>query len=160
MAKPSPVGDQDRERVRELHAQGLSRNAIARQLGRSGRTVSRIAVELGLSFDRAPMVAAATEARKEDAKARRSALALALLDDAERLRGQMFAPAKAFNFGGKDNVYNETTLEEPTFADKRNIAQAVSTLLEKSIRLDAYDRETGSGTDVDRWLDAMTGGTE
>lgn len=38
-----PVTDEDRRRVRELHAEGLSRNAIGKEIGRSGRTVSRIA---------------------------------------------------------------------------------------------------------------------
>jgi hypothetical protein len=68
-----PVTDEDRQRLRELHAQGLGRNAIARRLERSPRTVSELAAEMELSFDRT-MTAVATEARKADAQARRTAL--------------------------------------------------------------------------------------
>ena len=135
--------DADRDAVRALHAEGLSRNDIARKLGRSGRTISRIAAELGLTFERGPQVRAATEARKADARSRRAALAVALLDDAERLRGQLWQPAKVFNFGGKENTYNETTLNEPTFADKRNIMQAIGTAVDKSVKLDEYDADPG-----------------
>lgn len=134
-----PVTSADYDQVRDLHAQHLARNEIARRMHRSGKTISRIATELGLTFDRGAEVQAATEARKADAKARRAALSLALLEDAERLRVQMWQPAKAFNFGGKDNTYAETTLEQPTFADKRNITQAVGVLVERSVRLDEYD---------------------
>ncbi|MGW1678517.1 helix-turn-helix domain-containing protein [Saccharopolyspora sp. NPDC002376] len=48
----SPITDADRERVRELHTQGKTRNHIASEIGRSPSTVSKIARELGLSFDR------------------------------------------------------------------------------------------------------------
>lgn len=150
------ITEADYDRVRDLHANGLGRNAIAEQMGRSGRTVSRIAAELGLTFDR-ERTKAATAAKVIDAKARRAALALALLDDAALLRAQLWSPAKAFNFGGKENTYNEVTLDEPTFADKRNIAQAVSVLLDRSIKLDAYDKGDGSTSGVDAWLAAMTG---
>ena len=145
MAEQRPVTDQDREQVRALHAQGLSRNEIARQTGRSGRTVSRIAVELGLSFDRAPQVAAATEARKEDAKARRAALALALLDDAERLREQLWQPATVFNFGGRDNTFEQADLPEPDAAAKLKLMQAVGVAVDRSVKLDEYDAGTGLG---------------
>lgn len=50
MAKANPVTDQNRETVRQLHAEGLGRNAIAKQLKCSGRTISEIAGELGISF--------------------------------------------------------------------------------------------------------------
>lgn len=140
-----PVDDEDRNQIVRLHAQGLSRNAIARAIGRSGRTVSRIAAELDppLTFERGEQVQAATQAKVIDAKARRAQLALDLLDDAERLRLQLFAPTKAFNFGGKDNSYNETLLEEPTFTDKLKIVQAAATAIGKAIDIDKYDAGTG-----------------
>ena len=66
-----PVTDLDRQRVRELHAQGKTRNDIARDLGRSSSTITGIARHLGLAFDRAA-TQAATAARVADAKARRA----------------------------------------------------------------------------------------
>jgi hypothetical protein len=158
MPRPDPVTQADHDRVAELHAKGLSRNAIAEATGRSGRTVSRIADQLGLNFERT-RTAAATAAKVADGKARRAALAVALLDDAERLRTQLFAPTKAFNFGGKDNTYAETTLDQPTFSDQRNIMQAVATAVDRSVKLDEYDAgQDAGGSEVDRWLTGLTGG--
>lgn len=76
------VTAEDEQRVRELHAQGLGRNAIAREIGRGPRTVSVIADRLNLTFDRTH-TAVATEARKTDAKARRTAIIEALYDVVE-----------------------------------------------------------------------------
>ncbi|MBM0275337.1 helix-turn-helix domain-containing protein [Micromonospora tarensis] len=139
---PRPVTQDDYDQVRELHAQDLSRNEIGRRIRRSGKTVSEIAAELGLTFDRSG-TRAATEARKDDARAKRARLSVALLDDAERLRQQLWKEAKAFNFGGKDNTYNEVTLDEPTFADKLKIMQATGIAVDKAVRLDEYDADPG-----------------
>lgn len=154
---PPLIGDDDRRRVAELHAQGLSRNAIARETGRSGRTVSRIAAALGLTFERGPQVAAATEARKVDAKARRATLALDLLADAARLREQLWQPCKVYNFGGRDNTYNERELQQPTFTDKLKIVQAATTAVGKAIDIDRYDSGAGLG-EVVSLLDRLATG--
>lgn len=153
-----PVGKADRDQVAALHTQGLSRNAIARQIGRSGRTVSRLAAELGLSFERSGGIVAATEARKTDAADRRSRIQVDSLAAAERLLGQMFAPAKVYNFGGKENDYNERQHEEPPFRDKQAIANAIQALSQTALKLAEYDKATeGGGAAVDEWLDAMLG---
>lgn len=138
-----PVTQADYDAVAELHTQGLTRNAIARTLNRSGKTVSRIAESLGLTFERGEQVKAATQARVIDAKARRAALAVALLDDAERLRQQLWKQSIAFNIGGKNNVYTEHPIPEPTFADKRNIIQAVGVAIDRAVKLDSYDADPG-----------------
>ncbi len=140
-----PVTDADRRQVADLHAQGCSRNEIARRTGRSGRTVSRIAEALGLTFERGEQVRQATEARKVDARARRAALALALLDDAERLRRQLWEPAQYIDHGGKDFIQVRWVLAEPTAADKRNLMQAVGLAVDRAVRLDEYDSGTGVG---------------
>lgn len=152
----APVTDEDRQRVAELHAEGLNRNAIAREIGRSGSTVSKIAVELGLSFDRTA-VKAATEARVADAKARRAALMNELLDDAEKLRQQLFAPTTIHSFGGKDHTYNSRSVDQPLFKDQRDIVQAVNTAISASLRLDLHDADNQGLAAVDAWLRAITG---
>ncbi|RGC68433.1 hypothetical protein C5N14_13685 [Micromonospora sp. MW-13] len=144
MTRPRPVTQADHDQVRALHAQGLSRNAIAKELGRSGKTISEIAARLGLSFERAGATAAATAAKKADGAARRAQLQLDALDAANKLMGQMFAPALVYNFGGKENDYNSTTLEEPPFADKRNIATAIQALAGTALKLAEYDKATGN----------------
>lgn len=142
-----PVTEDERQAVARLHAEGKTRNAIARELGRSGRTITNIAVELGLSFERAGATAAATAAKKADGAARRAALQVDALEAAQRLLGQMFAPTKVFNFGGKDNTYEEAQHQEPPFRDKRDIATALQALAITALRLAEYDKATGSETE-------------
>lgn len=130
-----PITDHDREQVRTLHAAGISRNEIARTLKRSPSTVSKIARELGLTFDRAAEVAVATEVRRADLAARRADLALALQDDAEKLRAQLFAPCTVGEFAGRDGDWHETHLDRPRFTDQRQIIGAVQTAVSTSLRL-------------------------
>lgn len=143
MTRPRPVTQADHDRVRELHAKGLSRNAIAEDTGRSGRTISRIADKLGLTFDR-ERTRAATEAKKEDARSKRAALALRLLDDAERLRQQLWKPAEYVDHGGKEFDEARWTMPEPTFADKAKIMQSVGIAVDRAVKLDEYDADQGA----------------
>ncbi|XVU25795.1 helix-turn-helix domain-containing protein [Actinoplanes sp. CA-054009] len=138
-----PVTEDDHRRVRELHAQGKSRNAIAKELGRSGRTISRIAAELKLDFERTEATRAATTAKVEDGRARRAQLQLDALDAAGRLMGQMFDKTKVYAFGGKENEYNEVEHDEPPFRDKRDIATAIKALADTALKLAEYDKATG-----------------
>ncbi|MGW4467484.1 helix-turn-helix domain-containing protein [Micromonospora sp. NPDC004704] len=144
MPRPTPVTQADYDRVQELHREGVSRNGIATATGRSGRTVSRIAAELGLSFERSGATAAATEAKKADGAARRAQLQIDALAGALKLMGQMFEPALVYNFGGKENDYNSTTLEQPPFRDKQSIALAIQALAGTALKLAEYDKATGS----------------
>ncbi|AYD86246.1 helix-turn-helix DNA-binding protein [Streptomyces phage Darolandstone] len=132
-----PIDDTDREQVRTLHAQGKGRNFIAKAIRRSPSTVSKIAAgfEPPLTFDRAGEVAVATEVRRADLASRRTALALTLQSDAEQLRAQLWEPCTIGAFGGKDNVWNDTRLDRPTFQDQRAILAATGTAIEKSLKL-------------------------
>ncbi|MCX5362890.1 helix-turn-helix domain-containing protein [Streptomyces sp. NBC_00124] len=140
-----PVDDKDRAAVKRLHAEGKSRNDIARAIKRSPSTVSKIAADLGLTFERGAEVVAATEARRIDLAARRVALAEALHVDAERLRAQLWEPCTIGAFGGKDNIWSDTRLEQPTFADQRNILAATGTAIQQSLKL--QPAEGGEGAD-------------
>ncbi|MFF5589719.1 helix-turn-helix domain-containing protein [Streptomyces hygroscopicus] len=131
---PRPVTEETREDVRRLHAEGLSRNEIARRLQRSGRTISVIAADLGLSFDRAA-TEEATRARMADLAERRAILAEALQEDAERLTEQMWEPAKIYNFGGKDNTYEERDVPEPPADAKRLLMTAAGAAIDRSLKL-------------------------
>jgi IS30 family transposase len=137
-----PITDTERARVAELHAAGRSRNDIAAELGRSGSTISKIAGRLGLTFNRA-RVAAATDAKVVDAKAKRAQLMNDLLDDAQRLRQQLWSPTTVYSFGGKDNTYASHDVPLPPVRDQRDIVQAVNTALSAALRLDQHD---GDGT--------------
>lgn len=132
-----PITDEDRAAVRRLHAQGKSRNDIARAIGRSPSTVSKIAKQFDppLTFDRGHEVEAATIARKADLAARRAEMAERLHDAAERELGKLTAPTLYFEWGGKDHRYAEKWQDEPTPADRRAIMGVISTALDRSLRL-------------------------
>lgn len=141
-----PITEKDRTAVRRLHAQGSTRNDIARKINRSPSTVSKIAAACDppLTFDRGSEVVAATEARRIDLAARRTELAAALHQDAERLRAQLWEPCTIGAFGGKDNVWSETRLERPTFGDQRAILAATGTAIEKSLKLSPSEGGEGA----------------
>lgn len=136
--------DDETLRLHELHAQGMSRNDIAREMGRSGSTISNHAAAEGLSFERGAEVAAATEAMRADAKSRRAQMMLDLLDDADRLRLQLWAPTTLHSFGGKDHTYASRDVQQPLFKDQRDIMGAVSMALNASMRLDHHDTDGGA----------------
>jgi hypothetical protein len=157
----APFTDRERALVTELHAQGHGRNEISRQTGIHSRRVSAIAAELGLSFVRGgARTAAATEARKADAATRRSRIEDAALAATEKLLGQMFSTAKVYNFGGKENDYNEREFDEPPFADKRAIATSVQALMQTALKIAEHDRADASVSGVDAWLEHMTEGDD
>lgn len=140
----SPTTEEEREQVRTLHDEGHGRNEISRRTGIHQRRVSRIAEQLGITFVRSGHTRAATEAKKDDAAARRAQLQLDALTNAQKLMGQMFAPTRVFNFGGKDNEYNSREHPEPPFRDKQAIATAIQALANTALRLAEYDKAAGS----------------
>jgi len=136
------ITDHDREQVRLLHAEGHSRNEIARRIGRGGRTVTRIAAELGLDFDRA-RTAAATEAKMIDAKARRAAIIEGLYDVAE----------DELAYLKQDEEYRlvEVSLGKPVkyavarlpAQDRKALVSSISTATSAAARLEALDGDPG-----------------
>lgn len=157
----APFTDRERELVAQLHAEGKGRNQISRETGIHQKRVSAIAAELGLSFQRGgTRTAVATEARKADAATRRAEIEEKALAAANKLLDQMFAKAKVFNFGGKENDYNEVEHEEPPFGDKRAIATSVQALMQTALKIAEHDRADVATSGVDAWLKHMTGGDE
>ncbi|MET7616974.1 helix-turn-helix domain-containing protein [Streptomyces sp. NPDC005408] len=138
---PEPITERDHEQVRRLHAEGKSRNAIARAIGRSAATVSKIAREEGLAFSGGARVAAATEARRADAAAQREQLADEALDGA---LGQVARTAGA-----------------ESARDARDHATAARALTEVHARVAELARHSGTGSKgaamLDRLADALYG---
>lgn len=128
-----------------LHAEGRSLNSIAKEMGRGTGTVSDHGQKLGLDWDRSKVVVA-TLAHMADAAKIRAALELELLQDADRLRRQLFAPTKAYNFGGKDNTYAEHLLPQPSAADQLKIMQATTIAVAHSLKIAEHD--VAAGTDI------------
>ncbi|MYX67369.1 hypothetical protein K388_05572 [Streptomyces sp. KhCrAH-43] len=138
------MGKDKWDRLRELHAQGLGRNAIAREMGLANSVVSRTAEHLGLSFDRSK-IEAANRARLIDLAERRSLLAEDLIGDAERLRAEVWEPRTYWDWGGKDHDYDERE-HQPTAADKRALIGAAGMAIDRSLKL--APAEVSSGVDA------------
>ncbi|MFJ9645002.1 helix-turn-helix domain-containing protein [Streptomyces sp. NPDC101206] len=146
-----PVTDAERARVRELHAQGLGRNAIAREIGRGTRTVSVIADGLGLDFDRS-RTAVATEARKADARARRVALIERAYARAEAIYTRLEADQTSGYKYTSPTVHGIETavLDHVPAQDERALAMAAGQHLTHAAKLEAID--AGAGHEEDRGI--------
>lgn len=144
------------DEFRELHAQGMGRNAIAREMGIAQVVVSRTAVHLGLTFDRS-RIQAATQARLADLAERRSLLAEDLVGDAEKLRAQIWEPHLYWDWGGKDHDYDEKTADEPTPADKRALMGAAGMAIDRSLKL-APNEAAGGADDAKSMLGKLAEG--
>lgn len=130
---------------RELHEQGLGRNAIAREMGIAPVTASRTAEHLGLTFDRSK-VRAAQMARLADLEERRSLLAVRFIDIAEDSLERIYKPTTVYSFGGKDNEYNEHHFEEAPSDIRQKLMTTAAIASDKSLKLAPPEAATGLDT--------------
>ncbi|MFZ3556460.1 MULTISPECIES: helix-turn-helix domain-containing protein [unclassified Streptomyces] len=144
-SKGGLVTDEERAEIIRLHGEGHGRNEIARLTRRSQRTVSLIAEELGLDFDRTA-TAVATEARKIDAKARRAALIDRAYTRAERLFDRLEADeTSGYRFTATTvNGIETTTLDHVPGPEERSLATAAGQYLTQAAKLEAIDSDTGA----------------
>lgn len=126
--------------LKKLNEQGIGRNEAARQMGVSVAAVYRASQRLHLEWNR-ERTRKAVAALQEDLKARRADLMSGLLDDAERMRSQLFEPHTVYQFGGRDNTFSSAVIDEPSPADKRALMNAIGTAVDKSLRLAEFDSE-------------------
>lgn len=133
---------QKRDEVLKLHADGMSRNDIARTTGVGAATITRWIKEAGRSFDRTA-TQAATQARQVDLAERRARIRETYLQRAEELLEQMTRPCVVFNFGGKDNTYNERELDRPPVRDLKDLISAASIATTAELRIAAADTNQG-----------------
>lgn len=143
MAQGRPVEAGVRARAIELIGAGMPRNAIARELQIAPSSVSRIATDEGLSFDRANQTASATAARQHDLKVRRLELIDELMAKAADHLVAIDQPFLAFNFGGKENDYNEHELERALTGDILNLHRAASLAMKDARELIRDDDDQG-----------------
>lgn len=143
MAQGRPVEAAVRERARELIEQGLPRNAIARELMIAPSSVTKIAQEEGLSFERATMTATAVAARQADLKARRIELIDELTMKAADHLAAIDQPYKVYAFGGMNNEYEDHEREQPPIPDRLNLHRAASLALKDARELTRDDDDEG-----------------
>lgn len=152
MAKP--LTEEQRQQIIDLLPTGRSCNDIAKQVGRSPDTVSRIAKSVGHAFGHMNL-ARAHEVRRAygvEARARRVALAHERM---LRILERMGQPHTRYHFGGKDNTLNSVELDEPDSEMLRQYASAYASLskaeadtLRHDERSDDVDRASGLIVDL------------
>lgn len=132
----------EEQRIRKLHGQGAGRNEIARQTGRSYGVITKFCQEEGLSFDRREELAAATEIRQADLADLRTYLAHRLMVTAIATEEKLHEPALIYNFGGKENTYEEREVAEPPADAKRALMATIGIAVEKSLKLAPVQEDT------------------
>lgn len=136
-----PVTEQTKADVRRLHAQGLGRNAIARELSRSPRTISVICEEAELTFDRTA-TAVATQAAALDARARRAALIQRYYAQAEKILDRLERDEHNLVEVSLGKVVRYKAADLPS-ADVRNLIQSSSAAANQAAKLEALDNNGG-----------------
>lgn len=161
LARPlSPVTPELRARMKALAAEGVGRNAIAREVGVDGATVSKYAKRDGYHFDR-EQTAMAVRARQIDLQAIRTDLARKFLLAADDALEALATPVKLGAFGGKDNTWNETLLDTPTIEARSVLVKTAQAASTQGIALLRQDAEAGSSVArsmVEQLRDALTKG--
>lgn len=152
---PKRITPAVRDQVEALARDGVGRNDIATQTGVSAGSVTAIVRDAGLSFDRTS-VADATRARQVDLAARRARLELRYLERSEELLEQISEAHVVFNFGGKDNTYEQRTLDRPPTGDIRNLMQSSSIATTASLKLAAHDLSSGTDEAKSMLVDLFT----
>ena len=143
MPQGRPVEADVRARAIQLIREGMPRNAIARELQIAPSSVSAIARDEGLTFDRANQTASATAARAHDLKVRRLELIDELMSKAADHLVAIDQPFLAFSFGGKENTYAEHKLDRPPTGDLLNLHRAASIALKDARELIHDDDDEG-----------------
>lgn len=128
------MGEGRWEELRELHSQGLGRNAIATAMGINTSTVSRTAAHLGLTFDRSQILPA-MNAIRADIEERRVLTALTLQEVIEDSLERIYEETVVFSFGGKDNEYNEHYFDEAPIAERVKLLTAAAIAIDKQLKL-------------------------
>ncbi|MFF0649373.1 hypothetical protein ACFYVV_37875 [Streptomyces tendae] len=128
---------EDEEQLRQLHADGVSRNEIARRLEWSVATITNHANRLGLAFDR-EATRAATDARQVDLKDRRQRIQGQLLDLAERSieRAQERYLVHGWTHTGESVA---EWLQQPPAKETKDFTLAASSALTSALKLAQVD---------------------
>lgn len=142
---PPPLDPDKRAAILQAIRGGGTCRGIARKHAVDPSTVSKIAKDAGITdaFQRG-QTKNATEAAIADNKARRAATSRRFLDECNAFLDDLHKPHVVFNFGGKDNSYNERTFDEPPTADKRNLIISAATAFDKHLVAERHDADTGA----------------
>ena len=139
------ITDAERQQIIDTLRETENVRETARRHGRGEASVSRIAKAEGIKPAARARTKSASDARLADNELQLQTVANDLLGDLMKLRKQMWEPCTIHNFGGKDNTHNSHDLDEPTFADKRNIVGSCKMLSDAVMNLRRFDVGKPSG---------------
>lgn len=128
------ISEDQKTHVLALHAQGIARNEIARRVGISAGSVTNICRDAGLTFDRSE-TKQATEARAVDLAAGRIRLAEKMLAASEGMLDRIDDEYVVYNFGGKDNTFEQRTLDSAPVEVRRNVITTAGITFDKLTRI-------------------------
>lgn len=114
----------------------------AAELGIPKGTVAAWARKDGIKTQVSVKTRARIEARTLTLQERRAKLAQNLLEDAERLRADVYAEIEYFDWGGKDHTFDTQKVPRPIPADRLKLLQATSTALDQAEKLMAANSDT------------------
>src|SRR5690625_901952 len=157
-SKRQPADAKTRARVRKRAREGMSRNAIAREVGISTSTVTSICnlARPPITFDR-KATKAATEARAADLKAERARAAQRLMEEVHRTLDKLTSKHTVHHFD-KDGVLSTGQLDGPTSGDVKNYLTAIGIALDKVLVIERHDSDDRDLPAVDKWIAVMLGG--
>jgi transposase-like protein len=138
------LSDDERQRIIELCEQGKSCRDIAAETGRSKSTVAALANEIGHRFGQSN-ASRAHEARSAYSAERRAEIAARATVEAELLLDQLHGEYLVFNFGGRDNTYEEHTLTGPPVEAKLNLMRAFQLAMRTVLDIDKHDNREEHG---------------
>lgn len=153
---PAPIDPTIKAAILASIQAGGKRNEIAREYGVGAGTVTKIAQDNDLAFDRS-VTKNATRAKQADNAELRATTSRRLLVKANEFLDQMDAEHTVFNFGGKDNTFNSKVLPKPPVSDLRNLMTAAAVAIDKHLVIEKHDNSGESHAAVDAWLTEMTG---
>lgn len=134
-----PFSPEEEGQVVRWIGQGVNRNEIARRTGRGKATVTRVAQRHGLTFAPSDIAKVARERLASDNRARRVELGRLLLEDAHKMREQLWRPTEYLFAMQKTGEVVREKLREPHPGDKRNLMTAIGIAVTKIAELEALD---------------------
>lgn len=159
MGRRAPIPDETRAEVVRLHGEGLGCNAIARRLKIGVASVSRIAREAGLTFDRSA-TDLATRARTIDLAATRTLLLQKMAVASSDMLDDLEGPYLVYSFGGRDNTYREHLLDSPPVEVRRSVITTAAQTTDRIARyLDAHG-DAGARAEVESMIDRLAAAME
>lgn len=128
------ISDEQKAQVLALHTEGHARNEIARRVGISAGSVTNICRAAARTFDRSE-TKQATAARQIDLAAGRIRLAEKMLAASEDMLDRIDDEYVVYNFGGKDNTFEQRTLDSAPVEVRRNIITTAGITFDKLTRI-------------------------